>query len=198
VEIGRQVRLLCPWARHLTDYLYLWMVRLVVTGGGVTRRPKRSLRCLLVELPWQIIEYLRLTYYDVRNGGELFAILLDLAGLRLKLLTSRKWKQTYYHSTTKVVPIYLLLPNARLSGHWLTPSLFMGETPYANYRFDDLGKKCTKIARLKPCFQQLEAWFCRNEDSFINIENTKMHLWHFFPFYVLFQPHSQPISAIYI
>jgi len=30
------------------------MVRLVVTSGSLTRRPKRSLRCLLVAVPWQI------------------------------------------------------------------------------------------------------------------------------------------------
>jgi len=36
------------------------MVRLVVTGGSLTRRPKRSLRCLMVEVPRQINEYLNL------------------------------------------------------------------------------------------------------------------------------------------
>jgi len=36
------------------------VVKLVVTGGSLTRRPKRSLRCLLVELPWQINGYLNL------------------------------------------------------------------------------------------------------------------------------------------
>jgi len=36
------------------------MVRLVVTGGSLTRRPKRSLRCLLVKVPRQINEYLNL------------------------------------------------------------------------------------------------------------------------------------------
>jgi len=30
------------------------VVRLVVTGGSLTRKPKRSLRCLLVEISWQI------------------------------------------------------------------------------------------------------------------------------------------------
>jgi len=61
VEKGRQVRLLCPWAKHLTRLsLYLWMVILVVTGGSLSRRPKRSLRCLLVEVPWQINVYLNL------------------------------------------------------------------------------------------------------------------------------------------
>jgi len=54
MEIGRQVRLSCPWARHKTGLLYLWVVRLVVTGGSLTRRPKRSHRCLLVKVPWQI------------------------------------------------------------------------------------------------------------------------------------------------
>jgi len=36
------------------------VVRLVVTGGSLTQRPKRSLRCLLVEVSWQINEYLNL------------------------------------------------------------------------------------------------------------------------------------------
>jgi len=58
VEIGRQVCLLCPWARTLRDCLYLWVVKLVVTGGWLTRRPKRSFCYLLVEVPWQINEYL--------------------------------------------------------------------------------------------------------------------------------------------
>jgi len=49
VEIGRQVRLLCTWARYLT-------------GDSLTRRPKRSHRCLLVDVPWQINEYLP-TYF---------------------------------------------------------------------------------------------------------------------------------------
>jgi len=30
------------------------VVRLIVTGGSLTQRPKRSLRCLLVEVLWQI------------------------------------------------------------------------------------------------------------------------------------------------
>jgi len=37
------------------------VVRLVVTGDSLTRRPKRSLRCLLVKIPWQINEYLNVT-----------------------------------------------------------------------------------------------------------------------------------------
>jgi len=48
VEIGRQARFLCPWARHLTGLSLPLTVRLVVTGSSLTRRPKRSLRCLLV------------------------------------------------------------------------------------------------------------------------------------------------------
>jgi len=36
------------------------VVRLVVTGGSLSRRPKRSLRCLLVEAPSQINEDLNL------------------------------------------------------------------------------------------------------------------------------------------
>jgi len=31
---------------------------LVVTGGSLIRRPKRSLRCLLVEIPWHINEHI--------------------------------------------------------------------------------------------------------------------------------------------
>jgi len=59
--IGRQVRLLCPWARHLTGLLLPWVVTLVVTGGSLNRRPKRFLRCILVEAPWQINEFQNLT-----------------------------------------------------------------------------------------------------------------------------------------
>jgi len=34
-----------------------WLYRLVVTGGSLTRRPQRSLRCLLMaETTWQINE----------------------------------------------------------------------------------------------------------------------------------------------
>jgi len=47
----------------LQDCFYLWVVRLVVTGGSVTRRSKRSLRCLLVEVSWQIYEYLPTTVF---------------------------------------------------------------------------------------------------------------------------------------
>jgi len=36
------------------DCLYLWVVRLIVTGGSLTWRSKRSLRCLLVKVPWQM------------------------------------------------------------------------------------------------------------------------------------------------
>jgi len=36
------------------------VVRLVLTGGSLTQRPKRPLRCLLVEVPWQIKKYLNL------------------------------------------------------------------------------------------------------------------------------------------
>jgi len=40
------------------------VVRLAVTGGSLTRRPKRSFRCLLVEVPWQINEYLNLNHVN--------------------------------------------------------------------------------------------------------------------------------------
>jgi len=39
------------------------VVRLVVTGGSLTRRPKRSLRCLLVEV-WQNPNHIR-WHYDI-------------------------------------------------------------------------------------------------------------------------------------
>jgi len=48
MEIGQEVRLLCPWARHLTGLPLPLSSRLVVTSGSLTRRPKRSLRCILV------------------------------------------------------------------------------------------------------------------------------------------------------
>jgi len=36
VNIGWQVRLLCPWARHWTGLpSYVWVVRLVITGGSL-------------------------------------------------------------------------------------------------------------------------------------------------------------------
>jgi len=54
MEIGRQVRFLCPWARHLTGLPLPLSGGLVVTVVSLTRRPKRSLRCVLVEVPWQI------------------------------------------------------------------------------------------------------------------------------------------------
>jgi len=55
LETSRQVHL-CPWARHLTWCLYIWMVRQVVTGVSVIRRSKRSLRWRLIGVSWQINE----------------------------------------------------------------------------------------------------------------------------------------------
>jgi len=46
--------------------------RLVVTGGSVTRRSKRSLCCLLVEVPWQINEYL-----NIKPQGSLFTAVIQ-------------------------------------------------------------------------------------------------------------------------
>jgi len=37
----QQVRLLCPWAQHLTRCFYFWVVR-QSAGGSLTWRPKRS------------------------------------------------------------------------------------------------------------------------------------------------------------
>jgi len=53
--IGRQVRLLCPRASHLNEIAstFEW-ARLVVSGGNLTRRSQKSLRCILVEVLWQI------------------------------------------------------------------------------------------------------------------------------------------------
>jgi len=84
VEIDRQVRLLCPWARYLTGLpLYLWMIRLVVTGGNLTRRPKSSLCCLLVEVAWQINEYLNLNqqvkHVLFRNRLQCLLFLVSIA-----------------------------------------------------------------------------------------------------------------------
>jgi len=46
------------------------MVRQVVTGDSLTRRLKRSLCCLLIEVPWQINEYLNLDKHDVGDTYE--------------------------------------------------------------------------------------------------------------------------------
>jgi len=45
VKISWQVRLLLPWTRLLTagDCFYFLVVRLVVTGGSLTRSPKDNL-----------------------------------------------------------------------------------------------------------------------------------------------------------
>jgi len=48
MKIGRQVRLLCSSARHLTG-LPLSPSGSTGSSGSLTRRPKRSFRCLLVE-----------------------------------------------------------------------------------------------------------------------------------------------------
>jgi len=53
VKISRLVYLLCPWGRYLTGLSLSLSGRLVVTGENLTRKSKRSLRCLLVELSWQ-------------------------------------------------------------------------------------------------------------------------------------------------
>jgi len=43
------------------------VVRLILTGGSLTRRPKRYLRCILFEVPWQINEYLNLLIVYLRK-----------------------------------------------------------------------------------------------------------------------------------
>jgi len=51
VKISRQVRSLCIFGLGTLkwEFLGLWMVRLVVTNGSLTRRPQRSLQvCLLL------------------------------------------------------------------------------------------------------------------------------------------------------
>jgi len=55
------------------------VVGLVVTGGSLTRRPKRSLRYLLVEVPWQINEYLIPT-----TVAHLFHYLVSKAATNLR------------------------------------------------------------------------------------------------------------------
>jgi len=52
VETNPASSLVVSLARHLT----LRVVRHVVTGGSLASTPKRSLRCLLVEVPSQINE----------------------------------------------------------------------------------------------------------------------------------------------
>jgi len=48
------------------------VVRLVVTGGSLTRWPKRSLRYLLVEVTWQIKGVPKPNLlYSVTNGSSL-------------------------------------------------------------------------------------------------------------------------------
>jgi len=51
VEIGRQqVRLLCPWVRHVMKLPLPLSVRLE-TGSSLIRNTEKVLRCLLVEIP---------------------------------------------------------------------------------------------------------------------------------------------------
>jgi len=52
VKIGQQVRFLCPWARYFEiAFTADWFAG---SNRWQLRRPQRSLRCLLVEVPWQI------------------------------------------------------------------------------------------------------------------------------------------------
>jgi len=53
---GEQLYLIAQWLERSPSK----HGRLVVTGGSLTRRSKRSLRCLLIEVSWQINEYLNL------------------------------------------------------------------------------------------------------------------------------------------
>jgi len=57
------------------------VVRLIVTGDSLTRRPKRSLFCLLVEIPWQINEYLNhhlnmsLKHWSLTNQAQIYLLM---------------------------------------------------------------------------------------------------------------------------
>jgi len=76
------------------------VVRLVVTGGSLTRRSKRSLRCLLVEVPWQINEYLYLKpinfaynisciHFADKIGGEKFSREFEESATQLEFFLKR-------------------------------------------------------------------------------------------------------------
>jgi len=66
------------------------VVRLVVAGGSLTRRPKRSLRCLLVEVAWQINVYL--TYLPVRTYLPVYLPL--------------SWRKKFTIETRKLIEYY--------------------------------------------------------------------------------------------
>jgi len=55
VKLGRQVRLLCTWARHLTGLpsYYLWVVRLVVAGWQLDSEDRKDpIAVSWSEVPW--------------------------------------------------------------------------------------------------------------------------------------------------
>jgi len=110
VEIGRQVHLLCSWARHL-----IGLPRLIVTGGNLTQRPKRSLRCLLVEVPWQINEQIpSLVFYPGKKYLErdsrrrLFCLTIEFAIFtKLKGAEINKSKHFYGSKIAKASRTYI-------------------------------------------------------------------------------------------
>jgi len=78
VKIGLQVRLLCPWASHLTG------LPLPLSNGSLTRRSQSSLRYLLVEVPKQINDFQNLSsmvLYLYKPGTILSSTRKSQAGL---------------------------------------------------------------------------------------------------------------------
>jgi len=82
VNLSRQVRLLCPWARHWTE------LPLPLCGQtGSNRWPawlgrsKRSFRCLLVEVPWQINEYPNLISGLILHISLFLMLLIKILGV---------------------------------------------------------------------------------------------------------------------
>jgi len=55
------------WVAYTLGWLLVWLIE---TGGGMTRRPERSLRCLLAEATWQIYEQncKKIADYAVKMG----------------------------------------------------------------------------------------------------------------------------------
>jgi len=72
---SRQV-CLCLWTRDLTGLPLPWVVRQVLTGGSLIRKSKRSLRCLLVEIPWRIKEQVPLVSRQINRKASSVCFLL--------------------------------------------------------------------------------------------------------------------------
>jgi len=68
---SQQVRLLCPWARHLMGCLYVCVVKHVVTGGGLTRKPEKG-------------------HFSVRASAEKFP------GGPAEKITENQWRGNYF------------------------------------------------------------------------------------------------------